>query len=92
MQRTRSREEESNSDDGHEFPDDINVDEFDDDSSILPSEPELASFVSSGGYIAMKDLDDYKEPEINWDNTAPEWDDVIQNSLWTPRRGWERKR
>jgi len=91
IQTTRSREERPSSNDGHEFPDNMEVDELDDGSSIFNSEPEPQSFVSSGGYIAMKDPDDYKEPKINWDNTAPEWDDVIQNSVWRPRRVGEKE-
>lgn len=56
-------------------------------------EPDFEENSSSGGYRALKDFPEFKappplDPEVGDDGIV--WDDLVNNSVWRPRRARER--
>lgn len=45
---------------------------------------------STGGFMPMKLLPEYLEPSPDADGNYPEWEDVIANTVWRPRRVGEK--
>lgn len=45
---------------------------------------------AAAGFLPLKLLDEYVEPDMNEDGSYPEWHDAFQNSVWRPRRVGEK--